>query len=165
MLRGHPACIPGSIPELGRVRRAHGSPGHRQDGRSCRAPRSAKRAAPKRVMGTVMRLAKPIEVADNPRRLNVIVKSAPELHSAQFRYRRARASNSTRRGASRASNRSDASPSVTALRPLRHGSARRSRDVYRTSVTARPERLASPTAPFRYTQRDNGTGAAPWANK
>ena len=37
-----------------------------------------------RLMATVLHLARPIEVADNPRRLNALFKNAPEPQSGAF---------------------------------------------------------------------------------
>src|SRR5215813_9848279 len=81
-----------------------------------------------------MHLAKPVEVADNPRRRNALFKNAPELQNGGFPAPSGPVSAST---SSSTSSRSDAGPPVTDLRLLRHGMARRS-DVHRISVTAGP---------------------------
>ena len=41
-------------------------------------------AANMHLMGTGMHLAKPVEVADNPRRLNALFKNAPEPQNGAF---------------------------------------------------------------------------------
>jgi hypothetical protein len=90
-------------------------------------------AANMHLLATMMNLAKPVEVADNPRRLNA---STPQSRrTAHSRCRRDRVSVSNSRSSSRASSGPDAGPPITDLRLLRHGMARRS-DVHPTSVTA-----------------------------
>ena len=99
-------------------------------------------AANMRLMTTVMHLAKPVEVADNPRCLDALFNQS--CRTAHSRCRRVRVLARPREA--RAAHQAALMPPVTDLRPLRHGMARRS-GVHRTTVTAGPRttRIADAT--------------------